>query len=199
MSIGIRIARSQPPPISGDAEKSMDAISLLKKDHREVSALFKKFESAKSEKGAIAAEVCKLITVHAQIEEELFYPAARDALEDDDEGEKLLDEAEVEHASAKELIAQIEDSEEGDDLFEAKVTVLGEYIEHHVKEEENELFPKVSKTDLDLEQLGRKLEGRKTELLADAGGEDEEGDDEAAAKPPLTKGKKGSRPPANRQ
>jgi hypothetical protein len=199
MSIGIRIARSQPPPISGDAENSMDAISLLKKDHREVSALFKKFESAKSEKGAIAAEVCKLITVHAQIEEELFYPAARDALEDDDEGEKLLDEAEVEHASAKELIAQIEDSEEGDDLFEAKVTVLGEYIEHHVKEEENELFPKVSKTDLDLEQLGRKLEGRKTELLADAGGEDEEGDDEAAAKPPLTKGKKGSRPPANRQ
>ena len=177
----------------------MDAISLLKKDHKEVSALFKKFESAKSEKEAIAAEVCKLITVHAQIEEELFYPAARDALEDDDEGEKLLDEAEVEHASAKELIAQIEDSEEGDDLFEAKVTVLGEYIEHHVKEEENELFPKVSKTDLDLEQLGRKLEGRKTELLADAGGEDEEGDDEAAAKPPLTKGKKGSRPPANRQ
>ena len=132
----------------------MDAISLLKQDHREVSALFKKFESAKSGKGAIAAEVCKLLTVHAQVEEELFYPAAREALDDNEEGEDLLDEAEVEHASAKELIAQIQASEEDEDLFEAKVKVLGEYIEHHVKEEENELFPKVSKTDLDLEALG---------------------------------------------
>lgn len=178
----------------------MDAISLLKKDHREVSALFKKFESAKSEKGAIAAEVCKLLTVHAQIEEELFYPAAREALEENEEGEKLLDEAEVEHASAKELIAQIEDSEEGEDLFEAKVMVLGEYIEHHVKEEENELFPKVSKTDLDLEQLGQELQDRKTELLADAGDTDEdEDDDDATTKPPAPGGKKGSRPPASRQ
>ena len=144
--------------------------------------------------------MCKLLTVHAQIEEELFYPAAREALEENEEGEKLLDEAEVEHASAKELIAQIEDSEEGEDLFEAKVMVLGEYIEHHVKEEENELFPKVSKTDLDLEQLGQELQDRKTELLADAGDTDEdEDDDDATTKPPAPGGKKGSRPPASRQ
>ena len=175
----------------------MDAISLLKQDHREVSALFKKFESSKTGKAAIAAEVCKLLTVHAQVEEELFYPAARDALEADEEGEDLLNEAEVEHASAKELIAQIEDSEEGDDLFEAKVKVLGEYIEHHVKEEENELFPKVSKTDLDLEELGQELQDRKTELLAETGEEDE--DEEEVANQPPPKSKKGVRPPLNKQ
>ncbi len=174
----------------------MNAISLLKQDHREVSALFKKFESSKSGKAAIAAEVCKLLTVHAQVEEELFYPAAREALEADEEGEDLLNEAEVEHASAKELIAQIEDSEEEDDLFEAKVKVLGEYIDHHVKEEENELFPKVSKTDLDLEELGQELQDRKSELLAETG--EDEDEEEVSSQPP-PKSKKGVRPPLNKQ
>ena len=174
----------------------MDAISLLKEDHREVTALFKKFESAKSGKAAIAEEICKLLTVHAQIEEELFYPAARDALEDNEEGEDLLDEAEVEHASAKELIAQIEGSEEGEDLFEAKVTVLGEYIQHHVKEEEGELFPKVSKTDLDLDGLGQELEDRKTELLAE---QSEDEAEEIAPPPPSAKSKKNGRPPVGKQ
>jgi hemerythrin-like domain-containing protein len=174
----------------------MDAISLLKQDHEEVSALFKKFESAQSGKGAIAAEVCKLLTVHAQIEEEIFYPAAREALEDTQEGDDLLDEAQVEHASAKDLIAQIEDSEEGEDLFEAKVTVLGEYIQHHVKEEENELFPKVSKTDLDLDELGQELESRKSELLAEQSVDD---DEESDVPPPVSsKGKKNSRPSAGK-
>ena len=173
----------------------MDAISLLKQDHQEVTALFKKFESAKSGKSAIAQEICKLLTVHAQIEEELFYPAARDALEDSEEGEDLLDEAEVEHASAKELIAQIEGSEEGEDLFEAKVTVLSEYIQHHVKEEEDELFPKVSKTDLDLDGLGQELEDRKAELLA----EQSEDDEEEMAPPPSAKSKKNGRPPVGKQ
>lgn len=174
----------------------MDAISLLKEDHREVTALFKKFESAKIGKAAIAEEICKLLTVHAQIEEELFYPAARDALEDNEEGEDLLDEAEVEHASAKELIAQIEGSEEGEDLFEAKVTVLGEYIQHHVKEEEGELFPKVSKTDLDLDGLGQELEDRKTELLAE---QSEDEAEEIAPPPPSAKSKKNGRPPVGKQ
>jgi hemerythrin superfamily protein len=172
----------------------MDAISLLKQDHKEVSALFKKFESADSGKGDIAAEVCKLLTVHAQIEEELFYPAAREALENSEEGEDLLDEAEVEHASAKELIAQIEASEEGEHLFEAKVTVLGEYIKHHVEEEEKELFPKVSKTDLDLDTLGKQLKARKTELLGAM--EDQEEEDVEAPGP---KAKPAARPTAGRR
>jgi hemerythrin-like domain-containing protein len=171
----------------------MDAISLLKADHREVSALFKKFESAKSGNGAIAAEVCKLLTVHAEIEEEIFYPAARDALEGDKEAETLLDEAEVEHASAKDLIAQIQAIEGGKDDLDAKMTALAESIEHHVKEEENELFPKLSTTGLDLEELGQELQERKTELLAETGdsGEDEE---ESTAQSPPAKTKKDTRP-----
>ncbi len=172
----------------------MDAISLLKEDHREVSALFKKFESAESGKGSIAAEVCKLLTVHAEIEEEIFYPAARDALVEDEAAEKLLDEAEVEHASAKDLIAQIQAIEGGKDDLDAKMTLLAEAIAHHVQEEENELFPKLSMTDLDLKELGQELQERKTELLAETGdsGEDEE---ESTAQPPPAKTKKGARPP----
>jgi hemerythrin superfamily protein len=172
----------------------MDAISLLKEDHREVSALFKKFESAKSGKGAIAAEVCKLLTVHAEIEEEIFYPAAREALEGNKEAEKLLDEAEVEHASAKDLIAQIQEIKEGDDRLDAKMSVLAEAIAHHVKEEENELFPKLSTTDPDLEELGQELQDRKTELLAETG-DSAEDDEESTAQPPPAKTKKGARPP----
>ena len=101
--------------------------------------------------------------MHATIEEELFYPAAREAEVDAD----LLDEAEVEHASAKELIAQIEAMSPDEDLYDAKVTVLGEYIDHHVKEEEGELFPKCRKSDMDLEGLGEALAARKQELTAE--------------------------------
>lgn len=171
----------------------MDAINLLKQDHEKVSKLFEKFESAEADRGEIAAEVCKLLTVHAQIEEELFYPAAREALESDEEGEDLLDEAEVEHASAKELIAQIEEGDEGDPLFDAKVKVLGEYIKHHVQEEESELFPKVKATKLDLDTLGKELDSRKTELLSTM---EDQGDEDATAAdvPPPSKARGNGRP-----
>lgn len=106
-----------------------------------------------------------MLTVHATIEEEIFYPAAYEALDDDD----LLDEAEVEHASAKALIAEIEASQVGEPLFDAKVTVLGEYIDHHVQEEEKELFPECRASGMDLKALGEQLAARKAELMAAQG------------------------------
>ena len=112
-----------------------DAIALLKQDHKTVSALFEEFEKAdEDEQSAIAQRVCQLLTVHATIEEELLYPAAKQAFEDE-ENEDLVNEAEVEHGSAKELIAKIEGMAADDEHFKATVTVLGEYIKHHVKEE----------------------------------------------------------------
>ena len=153
------------------AQKKTDAIALLSADHKEVDALFKEYEKLckadadDGEKGLLAAQICAMLTVHATIEEELFYPAARAALEDD--GQDLLDEAVVEHASAKDLIAQIEDANPGDELFDAKVQVLGEYIRHHVKEEETELFPKVKKAKADLVALGVALAARKEELVSE--------------------------------
>ena len=140
-----------------------DAIALLKADHRTVESLFEKFEKASGDgtKRRIAEQICLELSIHAQIEEEIFYPAARGVLRDED----LLDEATVEHQGAKDLIAQIEASSPGADLFDAKVTVLGEYVKHHVKEEQNELFPKVRKTKLDLKAMGEQLQARKMELM----------------------------------
>ncbi|MPZ46800.1 MAG: hemerythrin domain-containing protein [Betaproteobacteria bacterium] len=146
--------------------KTDDAITLLTADHDKVKKLFKSFESSGSnadKKEALAAEICTELTVHATIEEEIFYPAAREALEEQD----LLDEAEVEHATAKDLIAQLEDMTPGDELYDAKVTVLGEYIDHHVKEEQEELFPKMRKAKLDLNALGAQMKARKEELMAE--------------------------------
>ena len=142
-----------------------DAIQLLRADHRKVQGLFDQFEKARGDdkKAELAQEICAELKVHAQIEEEIFYPAARKALKEQD----LIDEAAVEHASAKDLIAQIEQARTGDELFDAKVTVLGEYIKHHVKEEQNELFPQVKKTKLDLKALGRELAERKDALTAE--------------------------------
>ena len=150
-----------------------DAIQLLTQDHKDVKALFKDYEKLvkadadDDEKLDIAQQICLKLTVHATVEEELFYPAARDVLGDEAD---LVDEADVEHASAKELIAQIESSSPADDdHFDAKVKVLGEYIDHHVKEEEGEMFPKVKKSDLDLSALGQELASRKEDLLAELG------------------------------
>lgn len=141
----------------------MNAVKLLKEDHRQVAALFEQFDGADDDdKGEIAGRVCRMLTVHAQIEEELLYPAARGALEEQDAG--LVDEATVEHASVKDLVGQIESSDSSDELFDAKVKVLGEYVTHHVKEEEGELFPKLEKSEVDLAALGAQLETRKTEL-----------------------------------
>jgi hemerythrin superfamily protein len=147
--------------------KPVDAIKLLKDDHKEVKGYFKQYEGleAEEEKQALADKICLALTVHAQIEEEIFYPALRAAIDDDD----LLDEAEVEHASAKQLIAEIQSMQAGDRLFDAKVTVLGEYIAHHVDEEEGELFPESRDSEVDLKDLGEMLAARKAELMAQAG------------------------------
>jgi hemerythrin-like domain-containing protein len=150
-----------------------DAIALLKQDHRTVSALFEEFEKADDEEqSAIAQRVCQLLTVHATIEEEVLYPAAKEAF--DDEGDDMVNEAEVEHASCKELIAKIEGMGSDDEHFKATVTVLSEYIKHHVKEEENELFPALKKTDLDLKELGTRLADRKLALMEQMGIEEAE-------------------------
>jgi len=148
------------------AAKPVDAIKLLKDDHKEVKGYFDQYQDLEddAEKQALADKICLALTVHAQIEEEIYYPAAREAIDDDD----LLDEAEVEHASAKQLIAEIQAMKAGDRLFDAKVTVLGEYIDHHVEEEENEMFPESRESDLDLKALGAQLAARKAELMAQA-------------------------------
>jgi hemerythrin superfamily protein len=151
------------------ATRTPDALKLLTQDHKEVKALFKdyeklvKAEADENQKQALAEQICQMLTVHAQIEEELLYPAAYEALEEGD----LVDEAQVEHASAKDLIQQILGMEPSDELYDAKVTVLGEYIEHHVKEEEKEMFPKLRKTELDLKELGASMQARKSELMAE--------------------------------
>jgi hemerythrin superfamily protein len=149
-----------------------DAVKLLKADHKEVADLVEKFESgriSKDRKVAIAKQICMALTVHAQIEEEIFYPAAREAVR---EGDDLLDEAAVEHGSIKELVAAIENaSPDDDELFEARVKVLGEYVKHHVKEEEGQLFPKVRKSDMDLAEIGQQLAARKEELMRELKGD----------------------------
>jgi hypothetical protein len=144
--------------------RAQDAIALLKADHKEVKGWFKQYEKLEdeSEKGELAARICNALTVHTQIEEEIFYPEARSETEEDD----LLDEAKVEDTSAKQLISEIESLEPGEELYDAKVKVLGEYVNHHVKEEEEELFPKVRKSDLDLKEIGARLKERKEELMA---------------------------------
>ena len=157
-----------PARSSAKGTGSPDAIDLLMTDHREVKALFKEYDKLvkadadAGEKQVVAAQICVMLTAHATAEEELFYPRAREVLGDD---EDLVDEADVEHASAKELIAQIEAGSPDDPLYDAKVKVLGEYIDHHVKEEEGEMFPKVRKADLDLDALGEEIAARKAELM----------------------------------
>jgi hemerythrin superfamily protein len=145
------------------AEKGMSALDLLEQDHREVEELFDEFDELNddSKKHQVAQTICKMLTVHAQIEEEIFYPEVRGATKDND----LIDEALVEHDSAKYLIEEIEDMEPGDDLFEARVRVLEDQIKRHVREEEEELFPEVTQSKLDLEEVGARLQQRKNELL----------------------------------
>lgn len=145
-----------------------NAVEVLKKDHDEVEKLFDQFEDAKDEsnmelKSQIVAAVCKALTIHAQIEEEIFYPAMRGA----EDAHDLVDEAAVEHQTVKSLVAELEAATPDDDLYDARVKVLSEYVKHHVKEEEGELFPLARKADLDLEALGRELLARKDALAAD--------------------------------
>ena len=142
-----------------------DAIALLKADHREVEGYFEAFEKARSDdrKQQLAEKICRALTVHATIEEEIFYPAFLEATDEED----LHHEAVVEHEGAKRLIAEIEASGPDDDYFDAKVTVLSEMIKHHVKEEEQPdgLFAKSRQSEMDLDALGEKLASRKAELM----------------------------------
>lgn len=143
-----------------------DAIDLLIEDHDKVKKLFKEYEKIAKKgdveaKVEIAQQICEELTIHAQIEEEIFYPAARQAINDDD----MLNEAEVEHATAKDLIAQIQEMSGEDEMYDAKVKVLGEYINHHVEEEEGEMFKKVKKSKLDLDEIAVQLMERKEELM----------------------------------
>lgn len=144
----------------------MNAISLLMKDHKNVKALFAQYEGLSDRsfatKKKLADQICHELTVHTQLEEEIFYPAVRRPIHDGD----LMDEAVVEHASAKELIAQILAMDPSEDLYDAKVTVLSEQIEHHVKEEEGDMFPKVRKTSVNLDALGEQMAARKEQLAA---------------------------------
>jgi hypothetical protein len=149
--------------------KPQDAIALLKADHEEAHAMFEEYEGlgdrAKLGKTKLVAQICKTLTIHTQIEEEIFYPAMRAASKD---SEDMVDEAVVEHASAKDLIAQLEEMDPEDDLYDAKVKVLGELIDHHVEEEEEEMFPKARKLKLDLVALGEEMAMRRDELAATA-------------------------------
>lgn len=147
-----------------------DAIAMLTADHKKVKGIFKQYETLKkkngpaSEKAALVMEVCKELTLHAQLEEEIFYPAVREAIDDSD----LMDEAEVEHAGAKDLIAQLEAMKPGDDLYDARMTVLGEQIEHHVGEEEGEMFSQAKKAKVDMVALGSEMAARKLILMEQA-------------------------------
>lgn len=142
-----------------------DVLSLLLDDHKKAKKLFKEFEAEKNDtaKEKIAREACMELTVHTTIEEEIFYPFLRE--QNAEAFGDLLNEALVEHASAKELIAQIQGMSMKDELYEAKVTVLGEYVAHHVKEEEEELFPKVIAKKIELRELLTPMGERKEELL----------------------------------
>lgn len=160
------LSKNATPP----RKPSRDAIALLKADHADVKKCFKEYQklvsknASATERQALAAEICQMLTVHSQIEEEIFYPASRELLGDDAE---LVDEADVEHASAKELIAQIESGKPDDMHFDARVKVLGEYIDHHVKEEQDELFPKVKDAGMDTKTIGHELAARKAALMGD--------------------------------
>ena len=147
------------------------AIELLEADHRNVEALFDQYESEKESddgtKRAIALQICGELTAHAQLEEELFYPWLRENL--DEEDMELLEEAYVEHASAKDLIAQIESANDVGPEFDAKVKVLGEYVKHHVEEEENEIFKEVRDMQDELDELGQEMHARKAELMEELG------------------------------
>lgn len=154
------MTKTKPQP----AAKTQEATALLRDDHKRVASLFADYENAssKARKKQLVGQICSELTVHAQVEEEIFYPAVKRALKD----KELIPEATVEHASLKALIAQVEGVEPDGELFDARIKVLSEYVDHHVKEEQNEIFPKAKASDLDLTALGARLAERKAELLA---------------------------------
>jgi hemerythrin superfamily protein len=168
---------------SGSKSKKQfrDALALLKADHEAVSELVEKYEKGRErmedeKKSELAHKICEELTIHARIEEEIFYPALREASE---EAEDALNEAAVEHASIKNLIEQVQEDSPESEEFDAKVKVIGEYVKHHVKEEQNEIFPMAREADLDRKEIGEQLAARKTELKGEMG--EGSGEEEAAA------------------
>jgi len=153
------------PSKSNESTKAKDATVLLRADHKLVGGLFALYEKTQStsKKKHLVDQICTELTVHAQVEEEIFYPAVKEALHD----HELVPEATVEHASLKALIAEVEGVEPDGEMFDAKIKVLGEYVKHHVKEEHTEMFPKAKATDLDMKELGAMIVARKEELLAE--------------------------------
>ncbi len=150
--------------------RPLTAIDLLKADHKKVQTLFKQFEKIRQEgdgeeKSALAKQICNELTIHTMIEEEIFYPAVREAIEDQD----LMDEAEVEHAGTKHLVKQLQSMQSSDRFYDAKVRVLGEQVRLHIEEEQNEMFPKTRNAHVDMAKLGAELSARKVELLEDMG------------------------------
>lgn len=148
---------------------SADALGQLKADHDSVKALFREFDTLKGEdnedgrKAELVDQICYELTLHSMLEEEIFYPALRRSIGDDE----LLDEADIEHAGARELIGQLEIMAPGDDHYDATVTVLGEEVEHHIEKEEVELFAAARSAGIDLDDLGEQLAARKDELAED--------------------------------
>lgn len=149
----------------GDGQQ-MDAIDMLKADHRKVEQLFERFQTAKrrAEKLKIAQEICRELTVHAELEEEIFYPACREHIDD-----PMLDEAQVEHDSAKVLVYDIAiGTPTSDPFFDAKVKVLSEHIRHHIDEEErspDSIFAKAIEAEVDTAALGEQMQARRAELM----------------------------------
>ncbi len=142
-----------------------DAIAMLKADHRKVEDLFEKYEKSRGKKAEIARQICKELIIHSMLEEEIFYPACREAGVEDD----MMDEAAVEHDGAKVLIAELESGSPEDDFYDAKVKVLSEEIKHHVKEEEQKggVFSQAKSKGVDLGALGEQMKARKKELQAE--------------------------------
>lgn len=150
---------------SSSTKTESDAISLLKADHEKVSRLFADFEKADSseEKKKLVSEICTELSVHTQLEEEIFYPAFKAANKD----KLLVPEATVEHETIKDLIEQLEGAEPNGEVYDAKVKVLSEYVKHHVKEEHSEMFIEEKTDSLDLDELGALMIERKADLLAE--------------------------------
>lgn len=154
-----------------------NAIDLLLEDHQSVQKLFKEFEKADREDTEsleqIVSTACRELKVHSMLEKELFYPAVRDQV-DKEEDEDLLNEADVEHQMADQLIETLEGMDPGDAMYAAHFTVLSEYVKHHIKEEEKEMFPRVKKLkSLDLDAVGEEMVQRKQELMTELGGEED--------------------------
>jgi hypothetical protein len=163
--------------------KKEDAIALLKKDHREVEGLFKEFEALEEGEAEavepVIASACTELKIHDKLETEIFYPAIREQAGEEKEIEDLLNEAEVEHEHVRDLVQTIEGMSADDEKRNAHFTVLVEYVKHHVKEEEKEMFPKLKKLDIDFKEIGSRMKERKQELMAELGVEVEEEAEEA--------------------